>query len=277
LAYTLIEYDLSYELLKSMKGQVVVNFIIIHSIDQNSDESCNLVSIHPWKLFFDGSACREGHGVGVILVSPRGAIFEQSVHLEYFCTNNQAEYEAILLGLQILSSMGKHVEAFGDSLLVVQQVTGVFQYFDGSLNAYLDKCLKIVARFDDFTMQHVSREENTVATDLAQQALGFRSNLREFGFLEKPDIPVCQSGWSGFWLMYNATIYSAEPSSAKPNGPVSETGGSGISRILDESSEMIMTDPDDWRIPLVHYLENPSHIADRKALKYNMLDNTLYR
>jgi hypothetical protein len=65
----LIEYDLAYESLKSMKGQVVVDFIVAHSIDQNSDKSCNLVSIYPWKLFFDGSACREGQGVGVVLVS----------------------------------------------------------------------------------------------------------------------------------------------------------------------------------------------------------------
>jgi hypothetical protein len=119
-AYALIEYDLSYEPLKSIRGQVLADFIIEHSIDQNSDESSNLVSIHPWKLFFDGSACREGQDVGIVLISPRWVIFEQSVRLEYFCTNNQAEYEAILLGLQILSSMGvKHVEAFGDSLLVV--------------------------------------------------------------------------------------------------------------------------------------------------------------
>jgi hypothetical protein len=43
----LIEYDLIYESLKSIKGQVVANFIIEHSIDKNNDESCNLVSIHP--------------------------------------------------------------------------------------------------------------------------------------------------------------------------------------------------------------------------------------
>jgi hypothetical protein len=115
-----LEYDLTYESLKSIKGQVVADFIVEHSIDQNSDESCNLLSILPCRLFFDGSAYREGQGVGIVLISPRGAIFEQSVHLEYFCTNNQAEYEAILLGLQILSFMGiKHAEAFGDSLLVV--------------------------------------------------------------------------------------------------------------------------------------------------------------
>jgi hypothetical protein len=75
-AYALIEYDLAYKPLKSIKNQVVSDFIIGHSIDQNSDESCNLVSIHPWKLFFDGSTCREGQGIGVVLVSPRGAIFE---------------------------------------------------------------------------------------------------------------------------------------------------------------------------------------------------------
>jgi ribonuclease HI len=128
-----------------MKDQVVADFIVGHSIDQNINESCNLVSIHPWKFFFDGSTCREGQGLGVALILNRGVVFETSTHLEYFCTNNQAEYEVILLGLQFLSSMGiKHVEAFGDSLLVVQQVPGMYQCFDRSLNAYLDKYLEIV-------------------------------------------------------------------------------------------------------------------------------------
>jgi ribonuclease HI len=67
-AYALIEYDLAYESLKSIKDQVVADFIIEHSIDQNDDESCNLVSIHPWKIFFNGLAYREGQGVGVVLV-----------------------------------------------------------------------------------------------------------------------------------------------------------------------------------------------------------------
>jgi hypothetical protein len=61
-----------------------------------------------------------------------------------------------MLALQILSFIGiKHVEAFGDSLLVMQQVVGVFQCFDGSLNTYLDKCLEIIALFDNFTVQHI--------------------------------------------------------------------------------------------------------------------------
>jgi hypothetical protein len=119
--WALIEYDLAYEPLKSMKGQIVADFIIVHSIEQNNYESCNLVSIHPWKLFFSGSACIEGQSVGIVIVLPRGAIFETSARLEYFYADNQAKYEVILLGLQILSSIGiKYVEAFGDSLLVMQ-------------------------------------------------------------------------------------------------------------------------------------------------------------
>jgi hypothetical protein len=87
----------------------------------------------------------------------------------------------------------RHFEVFGDSLLVVQQVADMFQCFDRSLNAYLDKCLNIIALFDDFTVQHVSRDENIVANDLTKQALGFRSNRGNIGFLKKPNVPVCQT------------------------------------------------------------------------------------
>jgi hypothetical protein len=56
--------------------------------------------------------------------------------------NNQTEYEALLFGLIVLRSMGvKHVEAYGDSLLVVQQVASEFQCLEGSLRASLSRCL----------------------------------------------------------------------------------------------------------------------------------------
>jgi hypothetical protein len=94
------------------------------------------------------------------------------------------------------------------------------------------------------------------------------------------DVLVFQTGRSSFQPMHNATICSVEPSLAKSDGPVSETGGSEISRNSNESSEIVTTDPDDWRTPLVCYLESPDHISDRKveqqALKYVMLDDALY-
>jgi hypothetical protein len=52
-------------------------------------------------------------------------------------------------------------------------ISDIYQYFDRSLNAYLDRCLKIIALLYDFTVQHISRDENIVANDLAQQSSGF--------------------------------------------------------------------------------------------------------
>jgi hypothetical protein len=120
-----------------------------------------------------------------------------------------------------------------------------------------------------------------VVNNLAHEASGFLSNRGKFSFLDKPNVLVCQTGQFGFLPMCSVTICSAEPSSAKLDGPVSKTGGSRISRISDESSEPMTVDSDDWRTPLVCYLENHGHIANRKvqrqAFKYVMLDNSLYR
>ena len=87
----------------------------------------------PWKLFFDGSACVEGSGIGVILVAPGGQSFEFSFRIGYGdkCSNNQAEYEALLRGLKVLQDISADsVEPFGDTMLVVQQIQGEFNCFD---------------------------------------------------------------------------------------------------------------------------------------------------
>jgi hypothetical protein len=80
--------------------------------------------------------------------------------------------------------------------------------------------------------------------------------------------------------MHSVIDCSAEPSLAKPNVSVSETGGPKISRISNEASKMTMADPNDWRTPPVCYLDNIGHIADRKvqqqSLKYVVVDNTFY-
>jgi hypothetical protein len=65
--------------------------------------------------------------------------------------------------------------------------------------------------------------------------------------------------------MQSEEIYSTELDLAKSDGHVSEIGGSRISRSSNELSEMMMVKPNDWRTPLVHYLENSGHITDRKV------------
>jgi hypothetical protein len=91
-AYALVEYDLAYKLLISMKGQVVTDFIVDHAIDM--DHSVGFVQLKPWELFFDGSVCSKGQGAGCVIVSPNGAYIDLSIRLEFACTNNQVKYEA---------------------------------------------------------------------------------------------------------------------------------------------------------------------------------------
>jgi hypothetical protein len=75
-AYVLVEYDLHCEPLSSMKGQIVVDFIVGHRVDKQLDLNVSYVTFTPWKLHFDGSVCKEGCGVGVVIISPNGAVFE---------------------------------------------------------------------------------------------------------------------------------------------------------------------------------------------------------
>jgi hypothetical protein len=79
----------------------------------------------------------------------------------------------------------KHVEAFGDSLLVVQQVSKVCQCYNGVLNAYLDKCIHIISCFDEFVIRHIPREDNEKTNALTQQASGYNVTKKYFN-IRKP-------------------------------------------------------------------------------------------
>jgi hypothetical protein len=65
----LSEFDLRYESAKAVKGQVMDDFVVQHC----GSESV-VVDLAPWTLFFDGSYCGVGSGIGVVLISPRGQL-----------------------------------------------------------------------------------------------------------------------------------------------------------------------------------------------------------
>jgi hypothetical protein len=112
-AFSLVEHDLRFEPLKARRGQVVTYFIVDHGVEM--DNVVCLIDEEGWKLFFDGSVCSQGRGVGCLIVSPSGSEHEISVRLEFDCTNNQAEYEALLIVLGLLVDIGaKNMEIFGD-------------------------------------------------------------------------------------------------------------------------------------------------------------------
>ena len=85
----------------------------------------------PWQLYIDGAVNQRGSGVGLVLVSPERITIEKSLRLNFSATNNEAEYEALLIGMMMVQKMGeKAVRVFSDSKLVVGQVRGNLEAHD---------------------------------------------------------------------------------------------------------------------------------------------------
>src|SRR4051812_33174949 len=96
----LTEYSLIFQPLKEMKGQVVSNFVVDHSVVENPQQ---YVELKPWKLYFYGSTHKEGSGVGILIISSEGIPTKLKYRIEGpLCSNNEAEYEALLAGLEAL-------------------------------------------------------------------------------------------------------------------------------------------------------------------------------
>ena len=73
-----------------------------------------------WKMYFDGASNALGRGVGAVLISPEENHCPFTTKLSFDCTNNVAEYEACVLGLQAaIEKKIKSLKVYGDSALVI--------------------------------------------------------------------------------------------------------------------------------------------------------------
>ena len=69
------------------------------------EKSVDLISTQypsPWKVYVDGAVNQRGSGVGLVLVSPEKISIEKSLRLGFSATNNEAEYEALLMGMAMV-------------------------------------------------------------------------------------------------------------------------------------------------------------------------------
>ncbi|XP_057744905.1 uncharacterized protein LOC130962752 [Arachis stenosperma] len=124
-----------------------------------------------WKLHVDGASNQTFGGAGIILESPTGVVYKQSVKFEFLVTNNQAECEALLGGLFLAREVGTtRVEICSDSQVVTSQINETYQAKDSLLQKYLEKVKKLSEEFDEVTVQHVPRERNTRADLLSKMA-----------------------------------------------------------------------------------------------------------
>ena len=126
-AIELSEFDIQYRPQTAMKGQVVADFIaeFTHDEDKGAEESPQ------WSVHMDGSSNKQARGAGVVLLSLEGDVVECMIHLDFPTTNNETEYEALVVGLDLARATGAtSVVIYCDSQVITNQVNGDYEYKD---------------------------------------------------------------------------------------------------------------------------------------------------
>ena len=162
----LSQYEMQSKPQKPIKGHNVADFLVDHPVSGTSklyddlpDEitEVNLINASSeeqvWQLFFDGASRTdpEGNtiaGVGVVLISPHNYVIPRIFSLTEPCSNNIAEYNALLIGMQLAKEIGvKTLEAYSDSKLIVNQARGEYEVRHEDLVPYDNATIIMAEKF----------------------------------------------------------------------------------------------------------------------------------
>jgi ribonuclease HI len=118
---------------------------------------------------FDGSKMLDGLGAGVILTSPKGDKLQYVLQMHFRASNNVAEYEALVHGLKMAKEIGiRRILCYGDSDLVVHQVSGEWDAKDANMVSYHFYMQQLCGFFEGCEFHHVPRANNDEADRLSK-------------------------------------------------------------------------------------------------------------
>ncbi|XP_015956824.1 uncharacterized protein LOC107481123 [Arachis duranensis] len=194
----LSQYDIRYEPRQAIKAQAMADFLVEITGEPTEETG------RRWRLHVDGASNQTSGGAGIILESPTGVIYEQSIKFEFPVSNNQAEYEALIGGLALATEVGAtRLEICNDSQVVTSQVNVSYQARDSLLQKYLEKVKDLSRKFKEVTIHHVPRKRNTRADLLSKLTStkpgeGNRSLIQ--GMMKEPVVTLHLSKLSPSWL-----------------------------------------------------------------------------
>ena len=206
-------------------------------------------------MFFNGLAHYDGTSVGVVFVSPQRQILPYSFVLSERCSNNVAEYQALIINLQMAIEMKiTSLEICEDSKLVINQLLALYEVKSDDLVLYFHYATQLMKKFERISLVHIPRKENQMAYALANLAASL-TLLKD----ETIHVPLCHK-----WVL--------------PPSP--------ILRQQEVNATSVFTiDSEDWRQPLIDYLEQrklPDELKHRteirrRAPRFIYYKETLYR
>ncbi|KAG9449336.1 hypothetical protein H6P81_009301 [Aristolochia fimbriata] len=192
----LSEFEVNFVPQKAIKGQALANFLANHPIpterevnEKLPDEEIFYIEVlPPWKMYFDGATRKNDARADIFFISPNDDLMLYFVVLSHYCTNNEVEYQARILGLGMTIEIGlTQLEIFGDSALVIRQLIGDFEVRKEKIAPYHKKPQRLLEKILNVTLRHVPRVYNSQADTLAR----ITARLAQFDTrLER--IPVCE-------------------------------------------------------------------------------------
>ena len=128
----------------------------------------------------DGAASAQGSGAELILTSPEGIDIEYALRFEFRASNNEAEYEAVIAGLNLAHSMEvDQLEVCSDSQLVVKQIEDIYDAKGEKMILYLKKVRELLRKFILVQVRHIPMAENSRVDALAKLETASQEDLNK--------------------------------------------------------------------------------------------------
>ncbi|XP_024046441.1 uncharacterized protein LOC112100831 [Citrus clementina] len=249
-AIELSEFDIDYKPRAAVKAQAMADFVAEFTepevcLDQQ-DVVTDSGEAQVWQMSVDGSSGEQGSGAGIVLEGPEGGEISYAVKLEFTATNNQAEYEALIAGLELAKAVkADRVKIKTDSQLVANHVSERFQPREEKMEQYLKIVRQMMGKFEAVKVIQIPREQNSRADILARMA-----------------------------AVADPKISKSVPLEVKSSPSIEQN--LGVLRIEQKCS---------WMDPIISYLRDgvlpPDKLRARKvraqASRYTMIDGVLYR
>ncbi|XP_074297654.1 uncharacterized protein LOC141628402 [Silene latifolia] len=230
-------YDLKFEPRTAIKSKALADFVSDFCPALQTQAEQDILNLEEdkgeqvWELHVDGASNAKGAGVGLVLKTPQGDLIVQVVRCEFKATNNEAEYESLILGPKAARIENRHLRFCGDSKLIVNHVNDCYEARDPKMMAYLDVAKELKIRFVTFNIKQIPKDHNAEANALATLGVTFKAATIS-------TIPI---------------VYVLEPATLKSQQEPE--------KVCSTSSE---ENTPDWRKPYLDWLQNDVLPVDKK-------------
>ena len=184
-AIELSQFDVEYRPRIAIKAQALTDFITEFTTPEDVNNQEDL-----WTINTDGLSTQKGGRAGIVITSPDKDVLKYGAQLKFLITNNEAEYEALLIGLRISRALRvEKIVLKSNSSLIIGQVRGDFEAKETRMQKYLKLVNQLVSTFLHAEFVQIPRDQNTEADEVARSALADNRDKMNDWKLEEQNSP----------------------------------------------------------------------------------------